>query len=91
MQKNLKMLIFKIDSMLHKQCIDIFTSRKEIGSVGETTCICRWPYYLGSAVQNLAASLNITVIGAHKFKAFTSFEGRYLIEINLSTYLILKN
>ena len=75
MQKNLKMLIFKIDSMLHKQCIDIFTSRKEIGTVGETTAICRWPDYLSTAVQNLAASLNIATIGTHKFKAQTSFEG----------------
>ena len=75
MQKNLKMLIFKIDSMLHKQCIDIFTSRKEIGTVGETTAICRWPDYLSTAVQNLAASLNIATIGSHRFKAQTSFEG----------------
>ena len=76
MQKNLEMLIFKIDSRLHQQCIEIFTSRNDIGTVGETTAICRWPYYLGIAVQNLAASLNIAEIGAHKFKAQTSFEGR---------------
>ena len=76
MQKNLKMLICKIDKRMHEQCIDIITSSKEIGTVGRRTAICWWPSYLGTAVQNLAASLNIAEVGAHKFKAWTIFEGR---------------
>ena len=47
MQKNLEMLIFRIDSRLHQQCIEIFTSRNDIGTVGETTAICRWPHGTG--------------------------------------------
>ena len=53
MQKNLKRLICMIDKRLADQCIDTFTSRKDIGTVGGTTAICRWPIYLGTAVKTL--------------------------------------
>ena len=76
MEQFLKMLIYKIDKHLFNQIVDIYTSRKEIGTVGETTVMCRWPIYLGIPVQNLAATLNITAVGSHQFKAWTSFEGR---------------
>ena len=75
-EKFLKMLIHKIDNQLFLKIVDIYTSIKEIGTVGETTVMCRWPYYLGVSVQNLAATLNITEVGSHKFKAWTSYEGR---------------
>ena len=73
MQENLKMLIFRIDKRIAEQCIDIFTSS---GPVGETISICMWPIYLGTAVKNLAAILDIAEVGVHKFKAWTTFEGR---------------
>ena len=80
MEKMLKMMICKIDGKLYNQCVDIFTSRFEIGTVGETTCICRFPIYLGQAVKALAATFNISTIGAHKFRAKISFEGRHKLK-----------
>ena len=74
MQKILKTMIFKINSRLAYQCLDMFFYRNESCSVGETNCICRFAYYLGTAVRNLAAMINIEDFGAHKFNAFTTFE-----------------
>ena len=54
----------------------MFTSRKEIGSIGETYVYVRFPYYLAEDAQSLAAQLGHTKTGAHQFSAFLTFEGR---------------
>ena len=75
-EEALRQLIYKIDPQLENFILDVFTRRKEIGQVRETTVIVRFPIYLSASVSNLAASLCITGIGSHKFKAWTHFKGR---------------
>ena len=72
----LRQLMYKIDPQLDDLILDVFTSRLEIGQLRETTVIVRWPIYLHASVNNLAASLCITKIGSHQFKAWTHFKGR---------------
>ena len=75
-EEDLRKLIYTIDPQLINFLLDIFTSRLEMGKVGESTVTCRWPIYLGESVNNLADSLCIVKIGTHRLNAWTYFKGK---------------
>ena len=66
----LKWMIFQVSEFMHDQIIDIFTSRKEIGTVHETYVYVGFPYYLTGLVKSLATGVSEVSVGAHESKAW---------------------
>ena len=69
-ETGLRQLIMKLDAQLSSYLLDLFTSRKEIGKVGETSVICRFPIFLTQPVHNLASQLRNIKAGPHSFDAY---------------------
>ena len=75
-EERLKIVIRQLAEFLHSQIVDIFTSRKEIGSINESFVYVRFPYYLTNDVITLATALSQLNVGPHSFKASVTYDGR---------------
>ena len=75
-EKKLLMLIQQCDPTLEGWWQDIWTSVKEIGTLGQTYIYVRYPYHLGVKLNVLCQVLNTVRVESHTFSAGVVTEGR---------------
>ena len=73
----LKYIIYQLSEFMLDQIVDMWTSHKELGGIGETYVYVRFPYYIATLVKSLSIGVNEASVGSHKFKASVCYEGRH--------------
>ena len=75
-EERVKMMIGQISGYMHRCIVEVWTSRKEIGSVSETFVSVRFPYHMWAKVEELGASISQVNVGTHHFNAYLSLDAR---------------
>ena len=75
-EDRLRLAIGQVSGHMYSRIVDVWTSRKEIGTVSETFVYVRYPYHMWAQVEALATSISQLNVGTHHFKASLSLDAR---------------
>ena len=75
-EDRLRLAIGQVSGHMYSLIVDVWTSRKEIGTVSESFVYVRYPYHMWAQVEALATSISQLNVGTHHFKASLSLEAR---------------
>ena len=66
-EERLRLSIGQISGFMHSRIVEVWTSRKEIGTVSESFVYVRFPYHMWAKVEELGAKISQVNVGTHHF------------------------
>ena len=75
-EERLKLAIGQVSGHMYSLIVDVWTSRKEIGTVSETFVYVRFPYHLWEKVEELGDKISQVNVGTHHFTAYLCLDAR---------------